>query len=226
METLLKVRNLSVELNGEKIISNLSFELKRGQIITILGPNGAGKTTLLRALLGIIPYKGKIKWKRGIKIGYVPQRVPFVKDFPISVKEFLKLKSKDENEIKEIIKIVGFDEKILNKNISELSSGQYQRILFAWSLLGNPDVILLDEPTSGIDIVGERTIYQILKKLKDEKKISAILVTHDLSVVFKYSDYCICLNKVPICQGKPKKINQKNLERLYNFEIKFYKHVE
>jgi zinc transport system ATP-binding protein len=226
METLLKVKNLSVELNGEKIISNLSFELKRGQIITILGPNGAGKTTLLRALLGIIPYKGKIKWKRGIKIGYVPQRVPFVKDFPISVKEFLKLKSKDENEIKEIIKIVGFDEEILNKNISELSSGQYQRILFAWSLLGNPDVILLDEPTSGIDIVGERTIYQILKKLKDEKKISAILVTHDLSVVFKYSDYCICLNKVPICQGKPKKINQKNLERLYNFEIKFYKHVE
>jgi len=226
METLLKVRNLSVELNGEKIISNLSFELKRGQIITILGPNGAGKTTLLRALLGIIPYKGKIKWKRGIKIGYVPQRVPFVKDFPISVKEFLKLKSKDENEIKEIIKIVGFDEKILNKNISELSSGQYQRILFAWSLLGNPDVILLDEPTSGIDIVGERTIYQIVKKLKDEKKISAILITHDLSVVFKYSDYCICLNKVPICQGKPKKINQKNLERLYNFEIKFYKHVE
>jgi zinc transport system ATP-binding protein len=226
METLLKVKNLNVELNNEKIISNLSFELKRGQIITILGPNGAGKTTLLRALLGIIPYKGKIKWKRGIKIGYVPQRVPFVKDFPISVKEFLKLKSKDENEIKEIIKIVGFDEKILNKNISELSSGQYQRILFAWSLLGNPDVILLDEPTSGIDIVGERTIYQILKKLKNEKKISAILVTHDLSVVFKYSDYCICLNKVPICQGKPKKINQKNLERLYNFEIKFYKHVE
>ena len=226
METLLKVKNLSVELNNEKIISNLSFELKKGQIITVLGPNGAGKTTLLRALLGIIPYKGKIKWKRGIKIGYVPQRVPFVKDFPISVKEFLKLKSKDENEIKEIIKLIGFDEKILNKNISELSSGQYQRILFTWALLGNPDVILLDEPTSGIDIVGEKTVYQILKKLKDEKKISAILVTHDLSVVFKYSDYCICLNKVPICQGKPKKINQRNLEKLYNFEIKFYRHVE
>jgi len=226
METLLKVKNLSVELNNEKIISNLSFELKSGQIITVLGPNGAGKTTLLRALLGIIPYKGKIKWKRGIKIGYVPQRVPFVKDFPISVKEFLKLKVKDENEIKEIIKLVGFDEKILNKNISELSSGQYQRILFAWALLGNPNVILLDEPTSGIDIVGEGTVYQILEKLKDEKKISAILVTHDLSVVFKYSDYCICLNKVPICQGKPKKINQRNLEKLYNFEIKFYKHVE
>jgi zinc transport system ATP-binding protein len=226
METLLKVKNLSVELNNEKIISNLSFELKKGQIITVLGPNGAGKTTLLRALLGIIPYKGKIKWKRGIKIGYVPQRVPFVKDFPISVKEFLKLKSKDENEIKEVIKLIGFDEKILNKNISELSSGQYQRILFTWALLGNPDVILLDEPTSGIDIVGEKTVYQILKKLKDEKKISAILVTHDLSVVFKYSDYCICLNKVPICQGKPKKINQRNLEKLYNFEIKFYRHVE
>ena len=226
MEILLKVKNLSVELNDEKIISNLSFELKKGQIITVLGPNGAGKTTLLRALLGIIPYKGKIKWKRGIKIGYVPQRVPFVKDFPISVKEFLKLKSKDENEIKEVIKLIGFDEKILNKNISELSSGQYQRILFTWALLGNPDVILLDEPTSGIDIVGEKTVYQILKKLKDEKKISAILVTHDLSVVFKYSDYCICLNKVPICQGKPKKINQRDLEKLYNFEIKFYRHVE
>jgi len=92
----------------------------------------------------------------------------------------------------------------LKKNLGELSSGQYQRILVAWALVGNPDVLLFDEPTTGIDISGEETIYQLLERLKKEKNLTIILVTHDLSVVFKFSDYVICLNKCPICQGKPK----------------------
>jgi zinc transport system ATP-binding protein len=225
METVLKVENLSVRLDNELIIYNLSFEVKRGEVLTILGPNGAGKTVLLKTLLGIFPFEGKIEWKKGVKIGYVPQRVPFVKDFPISVEEFLKLKTKNDNDIKDVLKLIGFKENFLKKNLGELSSGQYQRILVALALIGNPNVLLFDEPTTGIDIYGEETIYQLLERLKKEKNLTMILVTHDLNVVFKFSDYVICLNKCLICQGKPKEtITPENLSKLYGQEIKFYEH--
>lgn len=224
-EKILRVENLNVELDGEKIICDLSFELKKGEVLTILGPNGAGKTVLLKTLLGIFPYKGEIEWAKGIKIGYVPQRIPFVKDFPISVEEFLKLKRVEENEIKKILKLVGFDESFLKKNVGEISSGQYQRILVGWALLGNPDVLLFDEPITGIDISGQETIYQLLQRLKRGKNLAIIFVTHDLSIVFKFSDYVICLNKCPVCQGKPKEvITPENLSKLYGQEIKFYEH--
>jgi zinc transport system ATP-binding protein len=224
-ETILKVRNLNVKLDNELIICNLSFEVKRGEVLTILGPNGAGKTVLLKTLLGIFPFEGKIEWAKGIKIGYVPQRTPFVKDFPISVEEFFKLKTKNEKEIEEVLKLVGFNESFLKKNLGELSSGQYQRILVAWALIGNPDVLLFDEPTSGIDISGQESIYQLLERLKKEKNLTIILVTHDLSVVFKFSDYVICLNKCPVCQGKPKEVlSSESLSKLYGQEIKFYEH--
>ena len=225
METILKVENLNVKLDDELIICNLSFEVKKGEVLTILGPNGAGKTVLLKTLLGMFPYEGKIEWKKGVKIGYVPQRVPFVKDFPISVEEFFKLKTNQEGEIKAILRLVGFDEGFLKKKLGELSSGQYQRILVAWALISNPDVLLFDEPTSGIDISGEETIYQLLERLKREKNLTILLVTHDLSIVFKFSDYVICLNKCPVCQGKPKEvINPEVLSKLYGQEIKFYEH--
>jgi zinc transport system ATP-binding protein len=224
-EEILKVENLNVKLDDESIICNLSFEVRRGEVLTILGPNGAGKTVLLKTLLGIFPFEGKIEWKKGIKIGYVPQRVPFVKDFPISIEEFFKLKTKDEKEIKKVLGLVGFNEGFLKKNLSEISSGQYQRILIAWALIGNPDVLLFDEPTTGIDISGEETIYQLLERLKNERNLTIILVTHDLSVVSKFSDYVICLNKCPICQGKPKEVlSTESLSKLYGQEIKFYEH--
>jgi len=243
MKTILKVENLNVELEGEKIICNLYFEVREGEVLTILGPNGAGKTVLLKTLLGILPYQGKIEWAPGIKIGYVPQRVPFVKDFPISIEEFFKLKTKNEKEIKEVLKLVGFEENFLKKNLGEISSGQYQRILVSWALLGNPNVLLFDEPTSGIDISGKETIYQLLEKLRKERNftplnppeaerqsrnltgLTILLVTHDLSVIYKFSDYVICLNKCPICQGRPKEVlSSETLSKLYGQEVKFYEH--
>ncbi len=223
--SILSVQNLTVELDGEKIIFNLSFELKKGETLSVLGPNGAGKSVLLKTLLGIFPYKGKIEWAKGVKVGYVPQRLPFVKNLPISVRDFLMLKGSDFKEIIEKIKLVGFDEGFLKKNIGEISSGHYQRVLVAWALLGNPDVLLFDEPTSGIDIFGTETIYQILERLRKEKNLAIILVTHDLSVVFKFTDFVICLNKCPICQGPPREvINSEILTKLYGQEIKFYQH--
>jgi len=231
MDTILKVKNLNVELDSEKIIENLSFEVKEGDVLTILGPNGAGKTVLLKTLLGVLPYKGEIEWMppthhpKEIKIGYVPQRLPFIKDIPMSIEEFFKLKEASKKEIKEILNSVGFKENFLNKKIGELSSGQFQRILVAWALIRNPDVLLFDEPTSGIDIGGEETIYTLLAKLKEKRNLTILLVTHDLSVVFKFSNFVICLNKCPICQGIPKKVlTPEILYKLYGEEVKFYEH--
>ena len=221
---ILKVKNLNVRLEKEEIIKDLSFEIKQGDVLTVLGPNGAGKTVLLRTLLGILPYKGEIKWEKEVKIGYVPQRLPFIKETPMSVEEFFELKRASRKEIREILNSVGFGS-ALNKKIGELSSGQFQRILVAWALVRNPDVLLFDEPTTGIDIGGEETIYGLLAKLKKEKDLTILLVTHDLSVVFKLSDFVICLNKCPICQGVPKEVlTPEILYKLYGEEVKFYEH--
>ncbi|MCD6367900.1 MAG: metal ABC transporter ATP-binding protein [Candidatus Aenigmarchaeota archaeon] len=228
-DTILEVKNLTVKLDGEKIIEKLSFSVNPGDILTVIGPNGAGKTTLLRALLGLINYEGKIKWKKGIKVNYLPQGISKEKfsRMPISIKEFFRFKEKSDEKILSMFKEVGLDvgKEFLEKNPGNLSSGQFQRLLIAWSLIDDPDVLLLDEPTSGIDVGGEKTIYSLLKKMWSKTKITIILVTHDLNVVYAYSNRCLCLSKVSSCYGPPRKIlTPKSLQKIYNMEIKFYKH--
>ncbi|MCD6177886.1 metal ABC transporter ATP-binding protein [bacterium] len=222
---ILKVKNLSVELQGEKILQNLSFEVREGEVLTILGPNGAGKTVLLKTLLGIFPYKGEIIWRKGVKIGYVPQRLPFIKNVPMTIEDFFRLKDIPEKDIRNILKEIGLVESS-KKEIGKLSSGQFQRTLIGWALAKNPQVLLFDEPVTGIDIKGERTVYSLLDKLRKERNLTILLVTHDLSVIYKFSDFVICLNKVSVCQGKPKEIlTPQSLQKLYGQEVKFYQHI-
>ncbi len=221
---VLKVENLNVELGEERILENLSFEVKEGDVLTILGPNGAGKTVLLKTLLGLLPYKGKIEWTPGIKIGYVPQRLPFIKDIPMSVWEFFKLKEASEKETKEIFNSIGLKEDILEKKIGDLSSGQFQRILVGWALILNPQILLFDEPTTGIDISGQESIYNLLEELRKERSLTILLVTHDLSIVYKLATNCLCLNKKMLCYSIPKELTSERLSQLYGGEIKFYRH--
>lgn len=229
-ESILDVKNLTVKFGSEDIIKNLTFEIKNGEILTVIGPNGGGKTTLLRALLGILPYKGTVKWKKGIKINYLPQSLSKEKfsRIPISIREFFKFKNKNDEDVLKMLKSVGLNasKNFLKRNPYELSSGQFQRMLVAWSLIDNPNVLLLDEPTSGIDIGGEKTIYFLLKEMWNKKKLTIVLVTHDLNVVYAYSKKCLCLSKVRSCYGHPRKIlTPESLQRIYNTEIKFYKHT-
>ena len=222
---ILKVKDLNVFLNNQSIIESLSFEVKRGDALTILGPNGAGKSVLLKTLLGLIPHRGEIEWAKGIKIGFVPQRLPFIKDIPLSIKDFFNLKGSPEKETEAILNSVGFKEDFSRKKIGDLSSGQFQRVLIAWGLVGNPQVLLFDEPMTGVDISAEETIYNLLAELKEERDLTILLVTHDLSVVYKFSTNVICLNRQPICFGPPREVlTPQSLQELYGGEVKYYQH--
>ena len=222
---VLKVKNLNVILDHQSIIESLSFEVKRGDALTILGPNGAGKSVLLRTLLGLIPHGGEIEWAKAIKIGYVPQRLPFIKDIPLNIEDFFNLKGAPEKEIEAILNSVGFTEDFSRKKIGDLSSGQFQRVLIAWGLVGNPQVLLFDEPMTGVDITAEETIYNLLAKLKEDMDLTILLVTHDLSVVYKFSTNVICLNRQPVCYGPPQEVlTPESLQKLYGGGIRYYQH--
>ncbi|MBN1923158.1 MAG: metal ABC transporter ATP-binding protein [Nanoarchaeota archaeon] len=226
MSDVLSVKNLKVTLEGQDILSNISFSVKKGEVLVIVGPNGAGKTTLLKALLGIIPSKGEVQWGTK-KISYLPPQELLQRQFmpPLTVKEFFELKNAKTEDISKMLEAVGLKKSMLEKNFNHLSTGQFQRVIIAWALVNNPEVLLFDEPTSGIDIGGEETIYSLLHKFWKEKNISILLVTHELNVVWEHADNVLCLNKKKLCYGAPNKIlTPKNLEKLYGTGIKFYKH--
>jgi zinc transport system ATP-binding protein len=233
-ESILSVENLTVEFNGVAVLSNVSFEVKKGGIFVIIGPNGAGKTVLFRALLGLIPYRGEIKWKENIRIGYVPQRFNVNRDFPLTVEEFLQL-SPPKNKIEElyrVLKFAGFkgdehhfEHHILKRKLGLLSSGELQRILIAQAMLDRPEILLFDEPTSGVDIGSEEEIYEQLKKLNKEENFTLLLISHDLSIVHKFATSVLCLNKKAVCFGEPHiAITPDVLTELYGKEKAFYKH--
>lgn len=223
--TILKVDNLNVKLEGEQILEDLSFEVEEGEVLAILGPNGAGKTVLLKTLLFLLPYQGQIKWREDVKIGYVPQRLPFIKDMPLSVKEFFNLGKIPFNDTLEILKSIGLEENILLKKIGDLSSGQFQRILIGWALASNPQVLLFDEPLTGIDIGGQETIYSFLERLKRDKNLTVLFVTHELSIIYSLADRIICLNKRMLCSGVPKEVlTPERISDLYSGKVKFYQH--
>ncbi|MBU4315052.1 metal ABC transporter ATP-binding protein [Patescibacteria group bacterium] len=227
---LLEVKNLNVTLDKEKIIDNLSFNVKPGEILTILGPNGAGKSVLLRTLLGFIPYEGTVTWNKKPRIGYLPQGLSQLrlKDLPLTVMDLFALKDSQPKiqEVKEAIKRVGLETRILNKTAGHLSGGQFQRMLVAWVLISHPDVLFLDEPMSGIDIGGGETIYSLLDSLQEKEQITIFLVTHDLNIVYQHSTNVLCLSrKSHHCFGAPKKIiNKEMLEEIFGAEVKLYEH--
>jgi len=232
MSNVLEVKDLSVILDSQEIIHNLSFSVGAGEALAIIGPNGAGKTVLFRSLLGLMPYQGEVHWKEGIRVGYVPQKFSVDRNIPVTVKEFFLLKSKKFwlpeknflNNLAHELKSVGLGQEIFNKNLSELSGGQLQRVLIAFALIDHPQVLLFDEPTSGIDIGFEETIYTLLHKLQKERGTTILLISHDIGIVYRYADKVLCLNKEMLCHGKPQEVlNPQELTAVYG-EGAFYEH--
>jgi len=230
MKPLLEVKNLKVKLDDKLIHKDLSFSVFEGETLTILGPNGSGKSVLLKSILGIMPFQGKIIWNKKVTIGYLPQGLnqQSVKNMPLDVKDFFDIKKNVQKtvEIIEALEMVGLDSSFLSKNIYKLSGGQFQRMLIAWVLVDKPSVVFLDEPTTGIDIGGGENLYSLLHKLQEKEKLTIILVTHDINVVYRYSTHVLCLSqKRHSCFGKPKIILTPDmLESIFGMEIKYYQH--
>lgn len=233
-QTILKVENLNVGFNGNKVLKDLSFEVKKGDIMAIIGPNGAGKTVLFRTLLKLVPYSGEIEWQEGIKVGYVPQRFIVERDLPLSVKEFLEYKNRDKKKVTEVLKWVGFQTRdehhlihhLLNLPLGALSGGELQKVLIAFALLGEPEVLLFDEPTTGIDIGGEETIYNLLRRLRDEHNLTIIFISHDIHVVYEQASSVLCINKEKVCFGPPHQaLSVEELKKLYGTDVGIYPHT-
>ena len=214
-----KIDNLSVKIQNEYIIKNINIELHCNELTMIIGRNGAGKTTFLKAILGEIEHSGNIffydmkeKKKKKIKIGYVPQSLNIERDMPTTVYDmfasyisnkpvWLMKDKKVYKKIKESLKIFGAD-KLIDKRVGTLSGGELQRVLLSIATTPVPNLLILDEPVSGVDRNGTKDFYEILTKLKKEYDMSIVLVSHDLDLVKKYADKVILLDKEIIKIGQ------------------------
>lgn len=229
MVSLLKVKNLSVNLENRTILEDLSFELAPGERLIILGPNGAGKTVLLKVLLNLLPYSGEINWGPTVRIGYVPQKIDPDRHLPLTYRDLFLSKCKimklATSRIDEISESVGLTIEMLDTPVGHLSGGQFQRGLLGFALIGEPNVLLLDEPTASIDEPGEEHIYELINRLQNRYNLAVIAVSHDLSFIYRYATRVLCLNKRRVCMGGPQEVlTQEVLTRLYGAPVNYYPH--
>lgn len=229
MPSALKLSGVSVAFEGETVLNDVHFTLDAGDGLAIIGPNGAGKSVLVRALLGMAPYRGEIAWAPGTRIGYVPQKIDADRHLPINLQNLLAAKAAvlrlAPDEIGATIQAVGLDRKVLQTPVGHLSGGQFQRALIAFALLGKPNVLILDEPTASIDKPGEEQIYELVHRLQDKYEMTTIVVSHDLSFVYRYATKVLCLNKSGLCFGTPEEaLTPEVLEKLYG-PHKYFHHL-
>ncbi len=208
MSGLISADHLTIRLEGQAVLTDVSLSMQPGEIVTILGPNGSGKSTLLRALLGILPASaGRVTRRPGLVIGYVPQRLAIDRTLPMTVRRFLSLPRRVEDAAaRDALLRVGLPD-VETKQMADLSGGQFQRVLLARALLAKPDLLILDEPTQGLDQPGEAAFYRLIEEVRRETGVAILMVSHDLHVVMAASDRVICLNGHICCEGTPRVVS-------------------
>ena len=204
---LIEVRNLNVAYGRKKVLKDVNLTLSKDEIVTIVGPNGSGKTTLFKSIIGSVPItSGKVFIKPNLKIGYVPQVLNIDRSMPLTVERFLKLaKNRNDQGLLKARQILGSDD-LLSNQISNLSAGQLQRVLLGHALMNDPDILLLDEATRGLDQPGSAAFYKKIEEIRDTTGCAILMISHDLHVVMSASNRVICLNGHICCQGEPKSV--------------------
>ena len=212
---IIKLQNISYSYTNEEVLKDVSLEIHKGDYLGIVGPNGGGKSTLLKIILGLLkPNKGEVSLVTE-KIGYVPQKVNFDANFPVTAREvvamglygkkglFKLMKKEDWNEVENALRQVGM-EKFGQRRIGDLSGGQQQRIFIARAIVSNPEVIFLDEPTVGVDNQTRNQFFELLKKLNEELKLTLVLVTHDMDVILHHGvTEAAYINREVLFYGNP-----------------------
>lgn len=207
---LIQVKDLSVaDANGRIILHNINLTLNAGEIISVVGPNGAGKTTLVKTIVGLIkPVKGRIEQLPGLRIGYMPQRLHIEETFPLTVQRFLQLgNAGSKSQIHATLTEMGVQH-TLTRPLQVLSGGEFQRVLLARALLRQPQLLVLDEPAQGVDLIGQGELYDLIAKLRHDHHCTILLVSHDLNVVMGQTDMVVCLNQHICCSGHPDKVSR------------------
>lgn len=238
------VQELTVVLSGIKVLDRVTLRIPSGQLVALIGPNGSGKTTLLRCLVGLQkPAAGEVRLfgetgfhRVSSRVGYVPQRLVLDRGFILSVREFLSLRRKATRRwfwkshacvdalLADLLEELDL-KPLLDRPVAELSGGQWQRVLIAYSLMNDPDLLLLDEPTAGVDTPGERSFYELISEIHRCRKITVVLVSHDLSMVHHHASRVYALNKVLCCEGAPEEVmNAESLKRAYGIHVTPYQH--
>ncbi len=202
--SLIAVAHVCVRYGATEVLHDVSMQVDPGEIVTIVGPNGSGKSTLLRVVLGIVPpAQGDVTRKPGLRIGYVPQRLQIDRTMPMTARRFLSLPRRQSRAAtKAALARVGVPE-VAERQMTDLSGGQFQRVLLARALLTDPEILVLDEPTQGLDQPGEAAFYRLIEEVRRDTGCAVLMVSHDLHVVMSASDRVICLNHHICCQGTP-----------------------
>lgn len=208
-DALLSARGLCLRRAGVNVIDGIDIDIGPGEIVTLIGPNGAGKTTLVRLLLGLeTPDRGTIVRRPGLVVGYAPQRFDLDRAIPMTVARFLALsRPPADTDFAAILGEVGAGG-LISRQITALSGGELQRVILARALVRRPQLVVLDEPVRGVDYLGEADLYQLISRIRSERGLGVLLVSHDLHVVMASSDRVICLNRHVCCSGVPETVAQ------------------
>ncbi len=206
--SLIVAENISIEFDGKPVLHDVSLKIKAGEIVTVVGPNGAGKSSLVKLLVGAIKANsGSVKSAENLRIGYVPQKLHVDTYMPLTVERFLKM----QRVFAKGDRVTSIEQtqisKLLKKPIAHLSGGELKRVLLAYALSAAPQLLILDEPTAGLDQPAIIAFYALVEKLRIELGIAVLLVSHDLNVVMRASDRVICLNTHICCQGTPSDVS-------------------
>jgi zinc transport system ATP-binding protein len=228
-DSVLEVDHLSVRFGITRVLTALTFHVLRGTSLAVIGPNGAGKTVLFRALIGSIPVEGNVHWAPGTRIGYVPQKLDLERDVPITGFDFLRaraaLAGQPDSSPSRALALVGMSTGIAQQSIGTMSGGQFQRLLVAFALVGDPNVLLLDEPTAGMDEPGQERLHELVRRLQHDQGLSILFISHELSVVYQYATEVLCLSRQHAYIGPPRTILTPDLlAEVYGAPLDYHVH--
>ena len=207
---LVKLNNAGFKQNDKWLVEGVSLTVEKGKIVTLIGPNGSGKSTTAKIALGIYKnIEGSVE-KYTNKVGYVPQKISIDWTLPLRVYDFMLLTEDIKDEaVNEALTLTGVIH-LKNKNLGNLSGGEFQRVLIARAISKKPELLVLDEPVQGVDYTGEIALYELIKKISDTLNCGILLISHDLHTVMKATDHVVCLNGHVCCSGSPIDVARNN----------------